>query len=74
MHIYASIPPVAMNVSQETVDKIQHFTEKRRKVEETHEQQPLSSATIQAYNRKLDETLRELQDRVKRQEDELNKV
>ncbi|OOF98927.1 hypothetical protein ASPCADRAFT_204628 [Aspergillus carbonarius ITEM 5010] len=63
-----------MDVSQETVDKVQRFAEKRQRAEEFYENQQISSATLQAYNRKLDDTLRELQDQVKRQEDDLRKL
>lgn len=63
-----------MSVSQETVDKIKAFAEKRQKSEADYDKQPLSSNSLQSYNRRLDETLRELQDQVKRQEDELRKV
>lgn len=58
----------------DTVNKIQHFSEKRREAETTYEQQPLSPAAIEAYNQKLDETLHQLQGRVKHREEELNKV
>lgn len=63
-----------MSVSQETVDRIQAFAAKRQKAEAEYDNQPLSSGTLQSHNRRLDETLRELQDQVKRQEDELRKV
>ncbi|GES63704.1 hypothetical protein ATEIFO6365_0007039100 [Aspergillus terreus] len=53
------------------IEKIQRFAERRGKVEEAYDDQPISSAAIQAYNRKLDDTLRELQEQVKRQEDDL---
>ncbi|RAK97405.1 uncharacterized protein BO80DRAFT_467822 [Aspergillus ibericus CBS 121593] len=63
-----------MDVSQETVDKVQRFAEKRQRAEEFYENQQISPATLQAYNRKLDDTLRELQDQVRRQEDDLRKL
>ncbi|RAH67186.1 uncharacterized protein BO66DRAFT_355325 [Aspergillus aculeatinus CBS 121060] len=63
-----------MDVPQERVDKIQRFAEKRQQTEESHATQPLSPANIQAYVKGLDETLRELQEQVKRQEDELRKL
>lgn len=62
-----------MDVPQETVDKIQRFAVKREKAEESYDQQ-ISPATLQAYNKKLDETLKNLQEQVKRQEDDLRKV
>ncbi|KAL5358699.1 hypothetical protein BJX96DRAFT_49420 [Aspergillus floccosus] len=58
-------------MSQSPTEKIQLFAEKRGKVEEAYDDQPISSAAIQAYNRKLDDTLRELQEQVKRQENDL---
>ncbi|RAH85935.1 hypothetical protein BO86DRAFT_329967 [Aspergillus japonicus CBS 114.51] len=63
-----------MDIPQERVDKIQRFAEKRQQTEESHATQPLSPANIQAYNKRLDDTLRELQEQVKRQEDELRKL
>ncbi|KAF7619771.1 hypothetical protein F9C07_2894 [Aspergillus flavus] len=62
-----------MDVPQETVDKIQRFAVKREKAEESYDQQ-ISPATLQAYNKKLDETLKNLQEQVKRQEDDLRKL
>ncbi|KKK16173.1 hypothetical protein P175DRAFT_0553729 [Aspergillus ochraceoroseus IBT 24754] len=64
----------SMEVSQETVEKVQHFAEDRQKVEEYYEQHRISSSDIQDYERKLDDTLRELQDRVRRQEDDLRRL
>ncbi|PYH46550.1 uncharacterized protein BP01DRAFT_293539 [Aspergillus saccharolyticus JOP 1030-1] len=63
-----------MDIPQERVNKIQHFAEKRQQAEERQAQQPLSAANIKLYNARLDETLKELQERVKRQEDELRKL
>lgn len=63
-----------MDVSQETVEKVQRFAEKRQRAEDFYENQEISPAVLQAYNRKLDETLKELQDQVKRQEDDLRRV
>lgn len=62
-----------MDVPQQTIDKIQRFAVKREKAEESYDQQ-ISPATLQAYNKKLDETLKNLQDRVRRQEDDLRKL
>jgi hypothetical protein len=59
---------------QTPIEKIQRFAERRGKVEEAYDDQPISSAAIQAYNRKLDDTLRELQEQVRRQEDDLRTV
>ncbi|EAW18222.1 uncharacterized protein NFIA_081680 [Aspergillus fischeri NRRL 181] len=63
-----------MDISQETVDKIQRFAQKRQKAEEFYEEHPVNPANFDAYNRKLDETLAELQAQVKRHEDELRKL
>ncbi|KAL2815787.1 hypothetical protein BDW59DRAFT_176049 [Aspergillus cavernicola] len=63
-----------MEVSQEQVDKIQSFAEDRQKAEHYYDQHRISSSDIQAYERKLDDTLRELQERVKRQEEDLRKL
>jgi hypothetical protein len=71
---FAGINVTAMDVPQETVDKIQHFAQKRQKAEEYYDEHPISPANFDAYNRKLDETLAELQAQVKSHEDELRKV
>ncbi|GLA04670.1 hypothetical protein AnigIFM60653_004729 [Aspergillus niger] len=63
-----------MDVSQETVENVQRFAEKRQRAEDFYENQEISPAILQAYNRRLDETLRELQDQVKRQEDDLRRL
>lgn len=56
------------------MDKIQRFSERRQKAEAAYEQRPLSHEALHTYNRRLDETLKLLQDQLKRQEDELNKL
>ncbi|KAL3471878.1 hypothetical protein BJX99DRAFT_236528 [Aspergillus californicus] len=63
-----------MEVSQERADKLQSFAEERHKAEDFYDQHRISSSDIQAYEKKLDDTLRELQDRVKRQEEDLRKL
>ncbi|KAL3452403.1 hypothetical protein BJX65DRAFT_303238 [Aspergillus insuetus] len=60
-----------MEVSQERVEKVQSFARSRQKAEGFYDQQQIDSSDIQAYERKLDDTLRELQDRVKRQEEDI---
>ncbi|PYH91966.1 hypothetical protein BO71DRAFT_442818 [Aspergillus ellipticus CBS 707.79] len=60
-----------MDIPPQIVDKVQGFAEKRQRAEAFYETQKISPATLQAYNRKLDDTLRELQNQVKRQEDDL---
>lgn len=71
---YVPISLATMSVSKETVDKIQRFSQRRQKAEAAYEQRPLSHEALHTYNRRLDETLKLLQGRLKRQEDELNKV
>lgn len=63
-----------MEVPQERVEKIKGFADDRRKAEKFYDEQRLSSFDIQAYEKKLDDTLRELQDRVRLQEEDLRKV
>lgn len=41
------------------------------KAEEEYGKQPLDSTTVQDYDQKLDATLNDLQDKVKRQDDDL---
>lgn len=60
-----------MEVSQETVAKIQRFSQQRQKAEEEYGKQPLDSTTVQDYDQKLDETLKDLQDKLKHQDDDL---
>ena len=59
-------------VADATVQKIQKFIQNREAAEEANE--PLSATALHAYTRRLDSTLQELQDQVRRQEDELKKV
>lgn len=60
-----------MEVSQETVAKIQRFSQQRQKAEEEYGKQPLDSTTVQDYDQKLDETLKGLQDKLKHQDEDL---
>lgn len=60
-----------MEVSQETVAKIQRFSQQRQKAEEEYGKQPLDSTTVQNYDQKLDETLKGLQDKLKHQGEDL---
>lgn len=59
-------------VADTTVQKIQKFIQNREAAEEANE--PLSATALHAYTRRLDSTLQELQDQVRRQEDDLKKV
>jgi flagellar biosynthesis chaperone FliJ len=63
-----------MDISNQTVQRIQKFAEKRQEVEHESAKEPLSGTALQAYSRRLDATLQELQNQVKRQQNELNKV
>ncbi|KAL5000378.1 hypothetical protein BDV10DRAFT_37616 [Aspergillus recurvatus] len=63
-----------MEVSQERVEKVQSFAENRRKAEKFYDEQRASSSETQAYERRLDNTLKELQERVRQQEEDLRKL
>ncbi|KAJ5923320.1 hypothetical protein N7454_008565 [Penicillium verhagenii] len=63
-----------MEVSEEKVQKVQKFATNRAAAEKESVGQPLSATALHAYARRLDGTLRELQDQVRRQEDELKKL
>lgn len=63
-----------MDVSDQTVQKIQKFAEKRQEAEQESAKEPLSGTALHVYTRRLDATLQELQEQVKRQQDELNKA
>lgn len=63
-----------MGVDQEKVDKIRAFADRGRNLEKQYGENPLSLDAIQHYNRRLDDTIRSLQDHVKRQEDTLRKA
>ncbi|GAM34140.1 hypothetical protein TCE0_015f01522 [Talaromyces pinophilus] len=62
-----------MAVDQEKVDKIRAFADRGRNLEKQYRENPLSLDAIQHYNRRLDDTIRSLQNHVKRQEDALRK-
>lgn len=74
--ISAALRDVAakMEVSEETVQKIQKFAQNRQAAEKESASEPLRATNLHAYTHRLDETLRELQEQVRRQEDELKKV
>ncbi|KAL1976312.1 hypothetical protein VTN31DRAFT_2594 [Thermomyces dupontii] len=63
-----------MSVSQETVDRIRSYAERGTNIEAEQDGVPLSDEAIESYNRKLDETIRSLQEHVKRQEDALREL
>ncbi|KAJ5595044.1 uncharacterized protein N7459_001252 [Penicillium hispanicum] len=63
-----------MEVSEDTVHKIQEFVQNRQAVERESDSEPLSATALHAYTRRLDGTLRELQEQFQRQEDELRKL
>ncbi|PGH05176.1 hypothetical protein GX51_03075 [Blastomyces parvus] len=60
-----------MALQHDTVEKIRQFAETNRKLEEERDRHPIDH---RAYNQKLDQTLSQLQDQVKRQEDALRKL
>lgn len=63
-----------MNIPQETIAKIQHFSERRQKAEEESGHQPIDPIAVEEYDHRLDATLKSLQDQVTRQDDELQDV
>ncbi|KAJ5759369.1 hypothetical protein N7520_006525 [Penicillium odoratum] len=63
-----------MEVSEETVRKIQKFAANRSAAEKESTSQTLPATALHAYARRLDGTLRELQEQVRRQEDDLKKL
>ncbi|KAL4979048.1 hypothetical protein BDW66DRAFT_116884, partial [Aspergillus desertorum] len=63
-----------MEVSQERVERVQSFIADRQKAEKFYDEQRASSIEIQAYERKLDNTLRELRERLRQQEEDLRKL
>lgn len=65
---------VIMEVPEEAVQKIQKFAQNRQTAEKESAREPLSATALHAYTRRLDGTLRELQEQVRRQEEELKKV
>ncbi|KAL4909193.1 hypothetical protein BDW74DRAFT_174400 [Aspergillus multicolor] len=63
-----------MEVPQNRVAKVQAFAEDRQNAEKFYDEQRASSSDIQAYEKKLDNTLKELQERVRQQEEDLRKL
>ncbi|KAJ5164231.1 uncharacterized protein N7500_006061 [Penicillium coprophilum] len=63
-----------MDISDQTVQKIQKFAQKRQEAEYEAAKEPLSGTALHVYTRRLDATLQGLQEQVKRQQDELNKL
>jgi seryl-tRNA synthetase len=63
-----------MNISDETVQKVQKFVENRQEAERESKEETFSATALHVYTRRLDATLQGLQEQVKRQQDELNKV
>ncbi|KAJ5612993.1 hypothetical protein N7510_006187 [Penicillium lagena] len=63
-----------MDVAEETVKKVQQFVNNRQDAEAEYAKEPLSATTLQAYTRRLDATLQSLQEQVRRQETELNRL
>jgi flagellar biosynthesis chaperone FliJ len=63
-----------MDISDQTVRKIQKFAEKRLEAEQESSKEPLSGTAVHVYTRRLDATLQGLQEQVKSQQDELNKA
>ncbi|KAJ5785175.1 uncharacterized protein N7503_010387 [Penicillium pulvis] len=63
-----------MEIPEGNVQNIQKFVANRAAAEKESTSQPLSATALHAYARRLDGTLRELQEQVRRQEDELKKL
>lgn len=63
-----------MDSDQIKVDKIVAFADKGRKLEKHYDENPLDSDAIPSYNRRVENTIRSLQEHVKRQEDMLRQV
>lgn len=65
---------ISMDITDQIVQKIQKFSEKRQEAEQESAKEPLSGTALHVYTRRLDATLQGLQEQVKRQQDELNKA
>ncbi|KAJ5513469.1 hypothetical protein N7463_003021 [Penicillium fimorum] len=63
-----------MDVSDQTVQKIQKFAQKRQEAEYEAAKEPLSGTALHVYTRRLDATLQGLQEQVKRQQEELSRL
>lgn len=63
-----------MEVSDSVVANINKFVQNRQAAEKEATHEPLSATALHAYARRLDGTLLQLQDQVRRQEEELRKV
>lgn len=63
-----------MDIFDQTVEKVQHFAEKRQEAEHQSANQPLSETALHVYTRRLDATLQSLQEQIKHQQDELDRV
>lgn len=63
-----------MDTSQEPVENVQRFIDKREKTEDFYAQNQSTASEFREYNKRLESTLRDLQNQVKRQENDLQKV
>ena len=63
-----------MDSSDLTVSNIERFVQNRQAAEKEAAHEPLSATALHVYARRLDGTLQQLQDQVRRQEEELIKV
>jgi hypothetical protein len=72
--VISSIQSARMDSDQVKVDKIVAFADKGRKLEKHYDENPLDSDAIQSYNRRVENTIRSLQEHVKRQEYMLRQV
>lgn len=63
-----------MEIPEEVQKRIHAFSEQCLKKEENQAERPLDPISVEEYNRSLEETLRNLQDRVQQQEAALQNV
>lgn len=63
-----------LEVPESAVLNIQKFAQNRQIAEKESVHEPLSATALHAYARRLDGTLLQLQDQVRRQEEELRRV
>ena len=63
-----------MEISESTVQKIREFAQTRQEAENEYASEPPSATALHVYARRLDGTLKALQEQFRRQEEDLNKV
>lgn len=63
-----------MDIFDQTVEKVQKFAEKRQEAENESANQSLGETALHVYTRRLDATLQGVQQQIKHQQDELDRV